>query len=93
MSLISWRFFVLVLKPLHSTESALLRVFNVVLSANDSGDRMIHVLLDLTAGFDTMDNKILVSYLQHLVGICGSALEWFRSYLTDGTFMFRFCWL
>ena len=42
---------------------------------------MILVLLDLTAAFDTVDHNILVSRLQHLVGISGSALNWFRSYL------------
>lgn len=46
---------------------------------------MILVLLDLTAAFDTVDHNILVSQLQHLVGICGSALDWFRSYLAGKT--------
>ena len=42
---------------------------------------MILVLLDLTAAFDTVDRNISVSSLQHPVGISGSALNWFRSYL------------
>lgn len=39
-------------KTLHSTESALLRGFNNILLANDSGEHVL-VLLDLTAAFDT----------------------------------------
>lgn len=37
-------------KTLHSTESALLKVFNDIFLATDSGDCVILVLLDLTAG-------------------------------------------
>lgn len=77
-------------KTLHSTESALLRVFNDILLVNDSGDHAILILLDLTAAFDTIDHSILVSRLQQLVGIYGSALEWFRSYLSDRTWCVRF---
>ncbi len=36
-------------KPLHSTESALLRVLNDTLLATDSGDHVILILLDLTS--------------------------------------------
>ena len=68
-------------KTRHSTESALLRVFNDILLATDSGHYLILVLLDLTAAFDTVDHNILVSCLQHLVGISARALNWFRSYL------------
>uniref|UniRef100_A0A3B3QY49 Reverse transcriptase domain-containing protein n=1 Tax=Paramormyrops kingsleyae TaxID=1676925 RepID=A0A3B3QY49_9TELE len=70
-------------KALHSTESALLKVFNDLLLATDSGDSAILILLDLTAAFDTIDHDILISRLEHYVGIRGTALEWFRSYLTD----------
>ncbi|XP_032879310.1 uncharacterized protein LOC116974699, partial [Amblyraja radiata] len=72
-------------KAMHSTESALLRVFNDILLANDSGNYVVLVLLDLSAAFDTVDHGILISRLQHQVGICGSALGWFRSYLADRT--------
>lgn len=72
-------------RTLHSTESALLRVFNDIVLANDSGDYVVLVLLDLNAAFDIVDHNILVARLQHLVGICGSALDWFRSYLADRT--------
>lgn len=73
-------------KSLHSTESALLRVFNDIFLATDSGDCVVLVLLDLTAAFDTVDHKILISRLEEQVGIRGTALEWFRSYLADRTF-------
>ncbi len=73
-------------KSLHSTESALLRVFNDIFLATDSGDSVILVLLDLTAAFDTVDHEILISRLDQWVGIRGVALEWFRSYLADRTF-------
>lgn len=73
-------------KTLHSTESAILRVFNDIFLATDSGDCVILVLLDLTAAFDTVDHEILISRLEQWVGIRGIALEWFRLYLTDRTF-------
>uniref|UniRef100_A0A8P4K1H9 Reverse transcriptase domain-containing protein n=1 Tax=Dicentrarchus labrax TaxID=13489 RepID=A0A8P4K1H9_DICLA len=73
-------------KTVHSTGSALLRVFNDIFLATDSGDCVILVLLDLTAAFDTVDHEILISRLKQWVGIRGIALEWFRSYLADRTF-------
>uniref|UniRef100_A0A3B3DJ46 Reverse transcriptase domain-containing protein n=1 Tax=Oryzias melastigma TaxID=30732 RepID=A0A3B3DJ46_ORYME len=72
-------------KSLHSTESALLKVFNDILRATDMGDHVILVLLDLSAAFDTVDHEILLSRLQNVVGIGGAALTWFRSYLADRT--------
>lgn len=48
-----------------------------------SGDYLVLVLLDLTAAFDAVRHAIFVALLQHLVGICGSALDWFISYQAD----------
>ena len=53
--------------------------------ANDSGDHVVLILLDLTAAFDTVDHTILLDRLQHLVGINGTALEWFKSYMSGRT--------
>lgn len=73
-------------KSHHSTETALLRVFNDLLLMTDAGDSAVLVLLDLTAAFDTVDHEILISRLEQYVGIRGTALKWFRSYLSDRTF-------
>uniref|UniRef100_A0A3B3Y8S9 Reverse transcriptase domain-containing protein n=1 Tax=Poecilia mexicana TaxID=48701 RepID=A0A3B3Y8S9_9TELE len=72
-------------KTLHSTESALIRVFNDILLACDSGNHVVLILLDLTAAFDTVDHDILISRLHHVVGIGGTVLKWFRSYLEERT--------
>ena len=67
----------------HSTESALLRVCNDVLLALDSGNVTVLSLLDLSAAFDTVDHDILFGTLFSYFGISGSALTWFKSYLTN----------
>lgn len=73
-------------KPRHSTETALLRVLNDLLLTVDSGNSAVLVLLDLTAAFDTVDHNILLSRLEHCVGIKGTALKWFQSYLMNRSF-------
>ncbi len=67
----------------HSTETALLKVQNDILIDIDSKNISILVLLDLSAAFDTIDHKVLLSRLENSYGIRGNALKWFRSYLTD----------
>ncbi|XP_026176392.1 uncharacterized protein LOC113138288 [Mastacembelus armatus] len=73
-------------KPHHSTESALIKVFNDIFTCSDTGDFVVLILLDLSAAFDTVDHNILISRLHDVVGIRGLALEWFRSYLVARTF-------
>lgn len=70
-------------KAKHSTESALLRVTNYILVSVDSGNCAVLVLLDLSAAFDTVDHCILLKRLNHEVGICENALQWFESYLSN----------
>ena len=66
----------------HSTETALIKVQNDILSALDAGSSTILLVLDLSAAFDTIDHDILLSRLCNVYGITGNALDWFRSYLT-----------
>jgi hypothetical protein len=65
----------------HSTETALLSIQNDVLQALGEREAVLLVLLDLSAAFDTVDHALLLQTLARL-GIRGSALDWFRSYLT-----------
>ena len=67
----------------HSTETALLRVSNDILMHADSGECSVLLLLDLSAAFDTIDHSILIDRLEKWVGVRGSALEWFASYLAN----------
>ncbi len=67
----------------HSTETALIRVTNDLLLSSDRGCISLLVLLDLSAAFNTIDHNILLNRLKYSVGISGSALAWFKSYLSD----------
>jgi hypothetical protein len=67
----------------HSTESALVRVQNDFLVAADNHKVGLLVLLDLSAAFDTIDHKYMLQNLQLIHGIEGTALNWYRSYLSD----------
>ena len=69
----------------HSTETALLRVHNDIISAVDKGYGVVLVLLDLSAAFDTVDHTILLTFLKEHVGVDGDALKLFESYLTGRT--------
>ncbi|KAK3514048.1 hypothetical protein QTP70_002502 [Hemibagrus guttatus] len=69
-------------KAAHSTETALLAVTEKLHAARSAKLSSVFILLDLSAAFDTVNHKTLLSTLRSL-GICGTAWEWFASYL-DG---------
>ena len=65
----------------HSTETALIRVFNdIALDVIDRHNSVILILLDLSAAFDTVDHNILLTRLLNSFGISGTSLDWFQSY-------------
>ncbi|KAK3564212.1 hypothetical protein QTP86_011191 [Hemibagrus guttatus] len=69
-------------KAAHSTETALLAVTEKLHAARSAKLSSVLILLNLSAAFDTANHKTLLSTLRSL-GICGTAWEWFASYL-DG---------
>ncbi len=70
-------------RPSHSTETALIRGTNDLLLSSDCGFISLLLLLDLSTAFDTIDHHMLLNRLENSVGISGSALAWFKSYLSD----------
>ncbi|KAK3521081.1 hypothetical protein QTP86_022931, partial [Hemibagrus guttatus] len=65
-------------KAAHSTETALLAVTEKLHAAISAKLSSVLILLDLSAAFDTVNHKTLLSTLRSL-GICGTAWEWFAS--------------
>ena len=69
-------------KANHSTQTALVKIFNDVLTEIDHGNVVLLTLLDLSAAFDTVDHNILLKRLDHSFRISAKCLKWFESYLT-----------
>uniref|UniRef100_A0A4W3GU77 Reverse transcriptase domain-containing protein n=1 Tax=Callorhinchus milii TaxID=7868 RepID=A0A4W3GU77_CALMI len=63
----------------HSTETALVKVTNNIITIYNHGSLCFLILLDLSAAFDTVN--LIHSCSSHL-NFHGSVLEWFRSYLS-----------
>ncbi|GFS20117.1 hypothetical protein ElyMa_001562100 [Elysia marginata] len=69
--------------PLHSTETAPLRVHNDIIGQVDQRKAVMLVLLDLSTQFDTTDQDCLSHSLQKQFGIKGVALKWLASYMSE----------
>ncbi|MDW0252368.1 MAG: reverse transcriptase family protein, partial [Nitrososphaeraceae archaeon] len=72
-------------RKFHSTETALIRIYNDLLLASDQQKVSALVLLDLSAAFDTIDHSILLNRLNSMFGISGTALSLLSSYLSNRT--------
>ena len=70
-------------KKYHSTETALIKVNSDILTALDDRGSVLLVLLDFSSAFDTVDHDKLLAILHNRIGITSTALQWFRSYLSD----------
>jgi len=66
----------------HSTETALLKVRNDILLNMNKQHVTLLVLLDLSAAFDTVNHEILLESMTSKLSIGGTALSWFRPYLS-----------
>jgi hypothetical protein len=67
-----------------STEHALIHVMNTISTALNKNKYCIGIFLDLKKAFDTVPHALLLKKLQKL-GITGTALNWFSSYLSNRT--------
>ena len=72
-------------KKNHSTEVLLLKIMNNLLASCDKKVPTVLLLLDLSAAFDTVDQKKLLKILHNERGIRDTALAWFKSYLISRT--------
>ena len=59
----------------HSTETALVKVQNDILTSIDQHAIVKLTLLDLSAAFDTIDHDVLFSRMESILGITGPVLE------------------
>ena len=66
----------------HSTETAVFSVLGGLLcSANERLVSLV-ALFDLSAAFDNLDHPVLLKRLEATVGVRGTVLDWFVSYLS-----------
>ena len=67
----------------HSTETALLKIFNDCFGFMDRQQGTVLITLDISAAFDTISHTILLDRLETCFGLSGFVLKWVESYLTD----------
>ena len=74
----------------HSTESALIHIQSDISDALDKNCGVMLAMIDLSAAFDTVDQTIFIKLLHDRFAVRGTALDWFRSYLSERQFCLKF---
>ena len=69
-----------------SCETATLAVYNDLLCISDARTKVIMLMLDLSAAFDTVCHEKLLKKLYRNFGLAGNVLRWFQSYLDGRSF-------
>ena len=72
-------------KKFHSTETAMLKIQNDILTFLDEDKIVALVKLDISAAFDTVDHQRLLECFSSVYGLSGTVLKWLESYLSDRT--------
>ena len=70
-------------RKLHSTETCTLKTLSDIYRDIDSGSSALVVSLDLSAAFDTVCHRTLLTRLENMFGLSGTVLDWISSYLSD----------
>ena len=65
-----------------STSAALIQITEKIKESIDNRKYGCGLFIDLCKAFDTVNHAILITKMEHY-GIRGTALEWFKSYLTS----------
>ena len=72
-------------KTHHNTELMMLGVTDEVLRGFDENQATVIIFLDLSAAFDTIDVDKLLEIMFEEIGLGGTVLKWFRSFLEGRT--------
>ena len=75
------------LKMNDRTETALLKYASDLRCNLNSHKISVLELVGLNAAFDTVDHRILLNRLMHLVGLSGIIFNWLKSHFTDRSFL------
>ena len=73
----------------HSTESALIRIQSDISDALVKNCGVMLAKIDLLAAFNTVDHTIFIKLLHDKFAMRGTALDWFRSYLSECQFCMK----
>ena len=68
-----------------STETLLLQIVDDVLVGFEEHSATILIMLDMSAAFDTVDIQKLLDILENSIGLKGTVLKWFESFLLNRT--------
>ena len=69
-------------RALRGSVDAIVDIYEQIFASIEKSNHSLAILLDFSKAFDTVSHEILVNKLEH-VGIRGSSLSWFRSYLGE----------
>ena len=73
----------------YSCETALVKIYNDILSILDAKSNAVDLLFDLSAAFDTVKHDLLLSKLSAKFGFSDVALEWFSTYLNNRSYFVK----